>query len=97
MDALETGGVGAYGGAKCERERQLGYEAKAFVVELTKNAELMVTSKSGLDRYEREVITLSDDGRDVGEAGVQQGHLGHWPHRGRRALSDKPNWCGSSL
>lgn len=94
VDAPETGGVGARGGAKCESERALGYEAKAFIVELTRDADLVITSSAGQDRYEREVITLSANGQDVGEAGIAAGHLGPWPHKGRRALSAKPDWCG---
>lgn len=94
VDAPETGGVGARGGAKCEFERELGFNSKAFMVELTRDAELVITSNSGPDRYEREVITLSANGQDVGEAGIAAGHLGPWPHRGRRALAKKPNWCG---
>ena len=93
VDAPETGGVGARGGAKCEFERELGYAAKAFMVELTRDVDLVITDRSGPDRYEREVITLSANGQDVAEAGVSAGHLGHWPHKGRRALSDKPDWC----
>ncbi|MEL6856876.1 MAG: thermonuclease family protein [Pseudomonadota bacterium] len=93
VDAPETGGVGARGGAKCEAERALGFEAKAFMVALTQDADLVITSNSGPDRYEREVITLSANGRDVGEAAKQAGHLGDWPHKGRRALSKKPDWC----
>ncbi|GAB5455695.1 MAG: hypothetical protein Hens2KO_19240 [Henriciella sp.] len=94
VDAPETGGVGARGGAKCEFERELGYDAKAFMVELTRDAELVITSNSGPDRYERDVITLSANGQDIGEAGIAAGHLGPWPHRGRRALTKKPDWCG---
>ena len=94
VDAPETGGVGAIGGAKCEAERELGFEAKAVMVELTRNADLVITSSFGPDRYEREVITLSANGEDVAEAGKAAGHLGDWPHKGRRALSKKPNWCG---
>ena len=93
VDAPETGGVGAIGGAKCEFERELGFEAKAFMVELTRNADLVITSNSGPDRYDRSVITLSAGGQDVGEAGKAAGHLGDWPHKGRRALSPKPDWC----
>ena len=93
VDAPETGGVGAIGGAKCEAEREIGFEAKAFMVELTRHADLVITSNSGPDRYERDVITLSADGVDVGQAGIEAGHLGPWPHQGRRALTKKPDWC----
>ena len=95
VDAPETGGVGARGGAKCEAERALGYEAKAYIVELTRDAELVITSSSGADRYDREVITLSANGQDVGEAGIAAGHLGAWPPKGRRALAPKPDWCSA--
>nr|WP_070961486.1 thermonuclease family protein [Hyphomonas sp. Mor2] len=94
VDAPETGGVGARGGAKCEAEREIGFDAKAFMVELTRDAELVITSNSGPDRYERDVITLSANGVDVGQAGIEAGHLGPWPHKGRRALTKKPDWCG---
>lgn len=66
------------------------------MVELTRDAELVITNNSGPDRYEREVIMLSANGQDVGEAGIAAGHLGPWPHRGRRALAKKPDWCGLS-
>ena len=40
-DAPETGGVGAaIGGAKCEKERELGFASKGWVVEYTRGAEL---------------------------------------------------------
>lgn len=93
VDAPETGGVGAIGGAKCEAEREIGFDAKAYMVELTRDAELVITSDSGPDRYDRNVITLSADGVDVGVAGIDAGHLDAWPHKGRRALIKKPDWC----
>lgn len=97
VDAPETGGVGARGGAKCEYERELGFEAKAFMVELTRDAELVITGNSGPDRYEREVITLAVNGQDIGELGIAAGHLGPWPHKGRRALAEKPDWCAKGV
>lgn len=93
IDAPETGGVGARGGAKCELERERGYEAKEFIVELTRNAELEITARYGADRYDREVIDLSANGVDVGKVGTAAGHLEAWPHKGRKALAAKPNWC----
>ncbi|MGB3626067.1 MAG: thermonuclease family protein [Henriciella sp.] len=94
VDAPETGGVGAaIGGAECEREREQGFEAKAFMVELTKGADLEVTNKQAPDRYGRIVLSLSAGGRDVAAAGLDAGMLRPWPHRGGRALTDKPDWC----
>ena len=36
VDAPETGSMKQRGGAKCEAERELGYDAKAAAVELTR-------------------------------------------------------------
>ena len=93
IDAPETGGVGSRGGAKCEAERELGYKAKAFMVEITKSAELVITERFGTDRYQREVILLEANGEDVAQRGIAAGHLAPWPHKGRRALAKKPDWC----
>lgn len=95
VDAPETGGVGAaIGGAQCERERELGFEAKAFMVELTRGSDLQVTQKEAPDRYGRIVLNLSADGRDVARAGLEAGVLKPWPHDADKALADKPDWCG---
>ena len=94
IDAPETGGVGAIGGAKCEAERVLGFEAKAFMVELTRNADLEVIKSYGPDRYEREVIDLAVNGQDITIAAIAEGHIKLWPHKGRRAQAPKPDWCG---
>lgn len=94
IDAPETGGVGAaIGGAKCELERERGYEAKEWIVSLTRDAELEITQDYGLDKYDRLVIDLSVSSEDVGRAGINEGHLKPWPHKGRRALAKKPDWC----
>lgn len=93
VDAPETGGVGARGGAKCEAERVLGYVAKEYMVDLTSGEPLEITTSYGKDRYDRMVIDLSVDGMDVAQAAVDDGQLAPWPHKGRRALAKKPNWC----
>ncbi len=94
VDAPETGAVGARGGAKCEGERALGYDAKAFMIELTRGAALETVSDDAPDRYGRVVITLLVDGQDAAATGVDAGHLAPWPHDGHTALADKPDWCG---
>lgn len=95
VDAPETGGVGAaIGGAGCERERERGFETKAFMVELTRDAELEVTNREPPDRYGRIVISLAANGRDVARAGLENGGLKPWPHDGSQSLSPKPDWCG---
>ena len=94
VDAPETGGVGAaIGGAECELERERGFEAKEFMVDLTRNADLSITHSEAPDRYGRTVIRLSANGKDVADAAVEFGLLRPWPHRGSRALTEKPDWC----
>ena len=92
-DAPETGSLKQRGGAKCEAERELGYEAKAYMVGFTKDKLIRIERDYGEDRYGRLVVDLSADGEDVGNAGVETGHLRDWPHKNGRALSPKPDWC----
>ena len=74
VDAPETGGVGAaIGGAKCELERERGFESKKWIVGLTRGSELSISKDYGLDKYERIVIDLSVAGVDVGKAGIAAG------------------------
>ena len=74
-DAPETGSLKQRGGAKCEAERALGYEAKAYMVGFTKGKEIRIERDYGEDRYGRLVVDLTADGEDVGEAGEEAGHL----------------------
>ena len=95
IDAPETGGVGARGGAKCEMERELGYLAKEAIVEMTRPSEhvVTVTRVQPADRYGRVVVDMIVDGEDLGDLGVARGFLGAWPHRKGRAQAPKPDWC----
>lgn len=94
VDAPETGGVGAaIGGAECEAERKLGFDAKAFMVALTRNADLEITRREDADRYGRVVMHITADGVDVAKAGLDSGVLRAWPHKGSKALARKPDWC----
>ena len=93
VDAPETGSLKQRGGAKCEAERKLGYEAKAAMIALTRDRDIVVTRVVGLDRYERYIIELSVDGLDLAQQGIKAGILQPWPHNVTKALSDKPNWC----
>jgi len=94
-DAPETGSLKQRGGAKCEAERALGYEAKAYMVGFTKGKEIRITRDYGEDRYGRLVVDLTADGDDVGEAGEAAGHLRNWLHKKGRALAPKPDWCSN--
>ena len=95
IDAPETGSMKQRGGAKCESERELGYEAKAYIVGFTKDKTVSIVRDYGRDRYGRLVVDLEADGLDVAKAGVSAGHLRDWPHIRGRAQSPKPNWCAA--
>ncbi|MEP1229092.1 MAG: hypothetical protein ABJG88_00305 [Litorimonas sp.] len=82
------------GGAKCELERERGYEAKEWIVGFTRNVEVSITQEYGLDKYERLVLDLSVSGEDLDQVGITLGYLKPWLHKGRKALSKKPDWCG---
>ena len=96
IDAPETGSMKQRGGAKCESERAIGYDAKAFIVEFTKDKTITIVRDYGEDRYGRLVVDLEANGADVGMAGVDAGHLRDWLHIKGRAQSPKPDWCAES-
>ena len=93
IDAPETGSMKQRGGAKCEYERELGYEAKAYIVEFTKGKTISIVRDYGEDRYGRLVVDLDADGEDIAKAGIDAGHLRKWLHIKGRAQSKKPDWC----
>ena len=94
IDAPETGGVGAaIGGAKCEKERELGFEAKEWAVEFTRDVEIVITDDHGDDRHGRNIFDLAANDNDVGQAGIDAGVYGSWRHDGKRALEARPRWC----
>jgi endonuclease YncB( thermonuclease family) len=92
IDAPETGSLKQRGGAKCEAERALGYDAKAVAVELTRGREVTVTRVMGRDRYGRNVVTLSLDGEDMASLLVARGTHRAWDYDGG---DTKPDWCGT--
>ena len=90
VDAPETGSTDWYSGAKCERERELGYVAKARVRDLTRDRVLTISHDYGPDRYGRLVVDLSLDGQDLAAQLVAGGTHKSWDYDGGDA---KPNWC----
>ena len=93
IDAPETRSLKQRGGAKCEAERAIGYEAKAFLVRFTKGKEIKITRNYGKDRYDRLVVDLTANDVDIASAAVAAGHLRDWPHKKGQALAPKPAWC----
>ena len=96
IDAPETGSMKQRGGAKCEIERELGYEAKAYIVGFTKNKTIRIMRDYGKDRYDRLVVDLEADGEDIGKMGVEAGHLKVWIHIKGRKQYPKPDWCAEN-
>ena len=90
VDAPETGSIDWYSGAKCEHERELGYEAKAYVRELTRDRILTVSHDYGPDRYGRQVVDLAVDGQDLAALLVAAGTHKLWDYDGG---DSKPDWC----
>ena len=93
IDAPETGSMKQRGGAKCEHERELGYDAKAYIVGFTKDKTIRIARDYGKDRYGRLVVDLNANGYDVARVGVKAGHLKNWLHLNGRAQYPKPDWC----
>ena len=90
VDAPETGSLKQRGGADCEAERVLGYEAKAAVLALMDGKAVAVTHEYGLDRYGRMVVDLSIDGQDLAKALIAGGTHRPWDYDGGEP---KPDWC----
>lgn len=95
IDAPETGGVGAaIDGAKCELERELGFQSKKWAVEVTRNTNIEVTAFYGKDQDGRYIVDLSTNGQDIGKAGLEAGVYRSWKHDGSKQLEPRPDWCG---
>ncbi len=77
--------------AKCEKEIERGFLAKAAAVKLTAGARLNITGAYGFDSFDRLVIDLSADKKDVAQSLVRSGHARPWDYDGGQA---KPDWCG---
>lgn len=93
IDAPETGSMKQRGGAKCEHERVLGFEAKEAALELTRGKTVTVSQVRALDKYERTVLTLDLGGRDVAALLVAGGTHRSWDYDGRQK---KPDWCAGA-
>jgi endonuclease YncB( thermonuclease family) len=93
IDSPETGSMKQRGGAKCEAERVLGFEAKEAALELTRGKTVHVTETRGTDRYARTVVRLELDGSDIAGLLVDGGTHRTWDYDGRER---KPDWCAGA-
>jgi endonuclease YncB( thermonuclease family) len=93
IDSPETGSLKQRGGAKCESERELGFEAKEAALELTRGKQVTISEMRGTDRYERTVVRLELDGEDLAALLVDGGTHRTWDYDGREK---KPDWCAGA-
>lgn len=78
--------------AGCASEMRRADAARNAVRALTRGGTVTVRRTHGTDRYDRELVSLDVDGRDVASALIASGHLRRWNYeRG----DPKPDWCGS--
>lgn len=77
--------------AKCHAEWSRSSEARNAAVSLTSRGEVGIKSYMGKDRFDRDLVQLSVDGRDVASTLVGSGHLQLWAYEAGQV---KPDWCG---
>lgn len=95
IDAPETAYRKIGKSAMCDKEIELGYESKAFMLALTKGHTITVDRFYELDRWGRAVVDLSVDGQDIAQAGIKSDALRSWKHKKGRALEKRPDWCAA--
>ncbi|MFN4224830.1 MAG: thermonuclease family protein [Hyphomonas sp.] len=93
IDAPETGSMKQSGGAKCEQERVLGFEAKEAALELTRGKTVTVSKTLYTDKHNRSVVRLDLGGKDVAALLVAGGTHKVWNYDGRQK---KPDWCAGA-
>ena len=76
--------------ARCKMERRRANDARHAARNFTTGRHVVVRRSHGFDKYGRELVDLSADGKDVGAALRARGHLKRWNYAGGQA---KPNWC----
>lgn len=76
--------------ARCSEEQRRSAQAKAAAQSLTRQGSVEVRSSMGTDKYGRELLSLTVDGKDVAASLVGRGHLQYWAYE---AGQKKPDWC----
>jgi len=75
--------------AKCPKEKELGLQAKAFVISLTENQSSMMARNVRWDKYGGRILAYVEiDGKDVGQQLINRGLA--MPYTG---TGPKPDWC----
>lgn len=76
--------------AKCRAERLLAGDAFRYQRQLTEESRMRVERTYGLDKYGRNLVDLSVDGRDLADAMERRGYLKVWLYD---LGEPKPSWC----
>lgn len=75
--------------AKCQKEKELGLQAKAFVISLTQNQTSMIARNVRWDKYGGRILAhVEIDGKDVGQQLIARGLAK--PYTG---IGPKSDWC----
>ena len=80
--------------ARCALERRRADNARAAARKLTRWKRVEVSRSYGFDKYNRDLVDLKLDGRDVGRTLLAEGHLKRWNFE---AGERKPVWCGDRI
>lgn len=62
-----------------QREVALAHRATARFIQLLNTTEIKIYSAGGRGRYGRDLITITSNGRDIGDILVSEGLARHWP------------------
>ncbi|WP_291197987.1 thermonuclease family protein [Hyphomonas sp.] len=76
--------------AQCNTERFRANEARLAVRALMGSGTVEIRKSHGIDKYDRELLSLSVDGRDVASSLITSGHVKRWNYEAGDA---KPRWC----
>lgn len=95
IDAPETAYRKVGKSAECDKEIELGYLSKAFMLDLTKGQTVTVDKFYEFDRWGRAVVDLSVNGQDIAQTGMKSDALRSWKHKKGRALEKRPDWCAA--
>lgn len=76
--------------ARCQQERTRSRQAREAAHSLTSQGDVAIRGSMGTDKYGRELLLLTVDGKDVAAALVGRGHLKYWAYE---AGQKKPDWC----
>jgi|GEM_PF-3410164 len=81
---------GAPSRARCPEERARSAQAREAARRLTSEGSVKVRGSRGMDKFGRDLLLISVDGKDVAASLAGRGHLRYWAYE---AGQKKPDWC----